>query len=183
MAHPSLEEMQARMRSAREAGSANEASPEQLQQLRALARDCPAFTPNLLELARLLRLTDEPGVGTEEALAEIHRVLEQAVLASDRSAPALLEFAHFMYVFQNSPEQAEPLFVESAGSALRALENSWAGLIDFWVTERRKDTLEKALKLCELAERVFPESPRILNAVEDAREKAAREGLLPGHEG
>ncbi|MGZ3461084.1 MAG: hypothetical protein ACXU86_21565 [Archangium sp.] len=183
MAHPSLEEMMARMRAARAAGSANEASPEQLHQLRELVRECPAFTPNLLELARLLRLTDEPGVGSEEALAEIQRLLEQATLASARSAPALLELAHFMYVFRNAPELAETLFEESAASALRALENSWAGLIDFWVTERRKDTLEKALKLGELAERVFPESPRILNAVEDAREKAARAGLLPRNEG
>jgi hypothetical protein len=44
-------------------------------------------------------------------------------------------------------------------SALRALENSWAGLIDFWVMERKKETLEKALRLGALAERVFPESP------------------------
>jgi hypothetical protein len=67
-------------------------------------------------------------------------------------------------------------------NALHALENSWAGLIDFWVMERRKNTLEKALKLGELAERAFPESPRILNVVEDAREKAARAGLLPSDE-
>ncbi|WP_257451145.1 hypothetical protein [Archangium lipolyticum] len=183
MAHPSLEQMMARMRAARQAGSANEASPEQLQQLRELTRDCPAFTPNLLELARLLRLTDEPGVGTEDALAEIQRLLEQAVQASARSAPSLLEFAHFMYVFRDSPEQAEKLFEESVTSALRALENSWAGLIDFWVTERRTDTLEKALKLAELAERVFPESARISNVVDDAREKAVRAGLLSLDEG
>jgi hypothetical protein len=180
MAHPSVEELMARMRTARQAGSANAASPEQLQQLRALARECPAFTPNLLELARLLRLTDEPGIGSEEALAEIQRLLEQAVQASARSAPALLELAHFLYVFRNSPELAETLFEESAASALRALENSWAGLLDFWVTERRKDTLEKALKLGDLAARVFPESPRILNALDEAREKAVHAGLLPG---
>jgi hypothetical protein len=182
MAHPSLEEMMARMRAARAAGSVNEASPEQLQHLRELARDCPAFTPNLLELARLLRLTDEPEVGTGKALAEIQRLLEQAVLASGRSAPALLELAHFTDVFLASPEQAEKLFEESVSGALHALENSWAGLIDFWVMERGKDSLAKALKLGELAERVFPESPRILNVVEDAREKAVRAGLLPSDE-
>jgi hypothetical protein len=182
MAHPSLEAMMARMQAARAAGSVNEASPEQLQQLRELARDCPAFTPNLLELARLLRLTGEPEMGSEKSLAEIQRLLEQAVLASGRSAPALLELAHFTDVFLDSPEQAEKFFEESVSSALHALENSWAGLIDFWVMERRKDTLEKALKLGELAERVFPESPRILNVVEDAREKAARAGLLPSDE-
>ncbi len=183
MAHPSLEEMMARMRAAaRAAGSTTEASPEQLQQLRTLARDCPAFTPNLLELARLLRLTDEPEVGTEESFAEIQWLLEQAVLASGRSAPALLELAHFTDVFLDSPDQAEKFFEESVSSALHALENSWAGLIDFWVMERKKDTLEKALQLGELAERVFPESPRILNVVEDAREKAARAGLLPSDE-
>lgn len=179
MAHPSVEELMARMRTAREVGSANAATLEQLQQLRALARECPAFTPNLLELARLLRLTDEPGVGSQEALAEIQRLLEQAVQASARSAPAVLELAHFLYVFRNSPELAETLFEESAASALRALENSWAGLLDFWVTEQRKDTLEKALKLGELAARVFPESPRILNAVDEARQKAVDAGLLP----
>ena len=76
----------------------------------------------------------------------------------------------------------EKLFEESVSSALHALENSWAGLIGFWVMERKRDTLEKALKLGELAERVFPESPRVLNAVEEAREKAARAGLLPTDE-
>ncbi|HYO54103.1 hypothetical protein [Archangium sp.] len=182
MTHLRLDEMIARMRVAREAGSAHEASPEQLQRLRELARDCPAFTPNLLELARLLRLTDEPGVDMEQALAEIERLLEQAVQASGRSAPALLELAHFTDVFRDSPGLAEALFEESAASALRALENSWAGLIDFWTLERTNDTLEKALKLGELAERVFPESPRILHVVEDAREKAARAGLLPRNE-
>jgi hypothetical protein len=183
MAHPSLDEMLASMRAAREAGSVNEASPEQLQRLRGLVRDCPAFTPNLLELARLLQLTDEPGVDMEQALAEIQRLLEQAVQASGRSAPALLELAHFIDVFRDSPGLAEALFEESAVSALSALESSWAGLIDFWVMARTKDTLEKALKLGELAERVFPESPRIFNVVEDARQKAARAGLLPRNEG
>lgn len=182
MAHPTLGEMIARMRVARAAGSVNEASPEQLQQLRELARECPAFTPNLLELARLLRLTDESEVGTEESLAELQRLLEQAVLASGRSAPTLLELAHFTDVFLDSPEQAEQLFEESVSSALHALENSWAGLIDFWVMERRRDTLEKALKLGELAKQLFPESPRILNAVEDAQEKAARAGFFPPEE-
>jgi hypothetical protein len=182
MAHPSLEEMIAKMRAAREAGSVNEASPEQLRQLRELARECPAFTPNLLELARLLRLTDEPEVDTEEAFAEIQRLLEQAVLASGRSAPALLELAHFIDVFRDAPKLAEQLFEESVASALSALENSWAGLIDFWVMEREKHTLEKALKLGELAERVFPESPRILDVVADARLVATRAGLLPSDE-
>ncbi|HEX5750140.1 MAG TPA: hypothetical protein VFZ09_28175 [Archangium sp.] len=183
MAHPSLDEMMARMRAAREAGSANEASPEQLQRLRELARDCPAFTPNLLELARLLQLTDEPEVEMEQALEEIQGLLEQAVQASDRSAPALLELAHFIDVFRDSPGVAEALFEESVASALRALEGSWAGLIDFWAMERTKDSLEKALKLSELAVRVFPESPSIFNVVEDTKEKAARAGLLPRNEG
>jgi hypothetical protein len=182
MAHPPLDEMLARMEAARRAGAAHEASPEQLRMLRELARDCPAFTPNLLELARLLRLTDEPGVDTEPALAEIQRLLEQATQASARSAPALLELAHFLDVFRDAPEEAERLFEESAASALRALEDSWAGLLGFWVMERRRDTLEKALRLGELAERLFPQSPRILNALDEAREKAARAGLLPGEE-
>lgn len=183
MAHPNLDEMMARMRAAREAGSANEASAEQLQRLRELARDCPAFTPNLLELSRLLRLTDEPGVEMEQALAEIERLLEQAVQASGRGAPALLELAHFVDVFRSSPARAEALFEESVASALHALENSWAGLIEFWAMEVTKEALEKALKLAELAERVFPESPRIFNAVEDARQYAASVGLLPRNEG
>jgi Asp-tRNA(Asn)/Glu-tRNA(Gln) amidotransferase C subunit len=183
MAHPSLDEMIARMRAAREAGSANEASPEQLQRLRELARDCPAFTPNLLELARLLRLTDEPEVEMEQALEEIEQLLEQAVQASGRGAPALLELAHFVDVFRRSPARAEALFEESVASALRALENSWAGLIEFWAMEMKKDSLEKALKLAELAERVFPESSRIFIAVEDARQYAASAGLLPPREG
>ncbi len=183
MAHPGLDEMMARMRAAREAGSANEASPEQLQRLRELARDCPAFTPNLLEFARLLQLTDEPEVEMDQALAEIQQLLEQAVQASGRSAPALLEFAHFIDVFRDSPALAEALFEESVASALRALENSWAGLIEFRAMGMTKDRLAKALKLSELAERIFPESSRIFNAAEDARVGAMRTGLLPPLEG
>jgi hypothetical protein len=173
MTHPSVEELLARMRAARQAGTANEASPEQLRLLRELARACPAFTPNLLELARLLRLTDEPEVGTEEALAEIQHLLEQSVQASARSAPTLLELAHFMDTFRNAPGEAEKLFEESVSSALSALENSWAGLMDFWLTERTPESLAKAQKLGALAERVFPESPRLLNLLDELRERVA----------
>jgi hypothetical protein len=182
MAHPSVEELLARMRSAREAGGANQASPEQLRRHRELVAACPAFTPNLLELARLLLLTDEPEVDSNQAFAEIQRLLEQAVHASNRSAPALLELAHFMDSIRNTPTEAETIFEESAATALRSLEASWSALINLWTVENRKETLEKALRLSELVEKLFPPTSGIHADVARARNFAAHTGLIANEE-
>ncbi|WNG57793.1 hypothetical protein F0U59_25810 [Archangium gephyra] len=71
---------------------------------RELAESCPAFTPNLLELARLLRLDNNPPANlTSEAMeGELRQLLEQAVAASGRSASAVVELAYFLDIFHNS---------------------------------------------------------------------------------
>jgi hypothetical protein len=179
--HPNLSELVLRMKAARAAGDINRPSQEQLRLHRELAELCPAFTPNLLELARLLRLDDNPPPElTGEAMqAELRQLLEQAVLASGRSAPALVELAYFLDIFHNSPPEAEALFKEGAGQALRTLEHAWAGLISFWSLKRTRESLTQALQLGEQAEKLFPESDIIFPHLRFARELAVSDGLLP----
>ena len=181
MTHPSLDELVARLRAARAAGDANRPSQEQLRLHRALAKECLAFTPNLLELARLLRLDDAPppDLNGEEILPEIRRLLEQAVQASGRSAPAVVEFAYFLDTFHDSPPEAETLFEEGARKALKTLEEAWVGLIRFWSSKRTQESLGKALQLGETAEKLFPDSELIGHELRFARELAVTDGLLP----
>ena len=174
--HPSVEELAERLRAARRAGAPG--SAERLRLHRELAEENPAFTPNLLELARQLQLTDEPGVEAEEAFAEGQRLLEQAVEVSDRSAPTVVELGYFLDTIRNASEKATPLYEEGAAKALKTLEDAWAGLMRAWVHERTKESLEKALELGELAEKLFPDSGRIQGVVHDARNTAIHDGLL-----
>lgn len=179
MAHPSVDELLAEMRAARETGGANQASPEQLKRHRELAAACPAFTPNLLELARFLMLTDEPDVDARLGFLEVERLLEQSVLASNRSAPAVLELGHFKDSIRNDPDAAEELFEESAATALKDLEAAWSALLNLWTMQNRRGSLEKALKLGAMVERLFPESAGIHADVARARSFAAYAGLIP----
>jgi hypothetical protein len=182
--HPGLDELVARLRAARAAGDARRPSREQLRLHQELVEACPAFTPNLLELARLLRLDDDPppDVSGEAILPEIRRLLEQSVQASGRSAPALVELAYFLDTFEDSPPDAETLFEEGARKALKTLEEAWAGLISFWSSKRTRETLIKALQLGEMAEKLFPESELIGHELRFARELAVTDGLLPSPE-
>ncbi len=179
--HPRLDGLVARMQAARVEGGANRPSREQLRLHRELSEACPAFTPNLLELARLLRLDDAPPPDSsgEESLPEIRRLLEQAVLASGRSAPALVELAYFLDIFHDSPPEAETLFEEGARKALHTVEEAWAGLISFWSSKRTRESLSKALQLGETAEKLFPDSERIGHELRFARELAVADGLIP----
>lgn len=182
MAHPSLEELEAKLQKARDIGGANQATPEQLSLLREVTRECPAFMPSLLELARLLLLNEEAGVSAEAAFAEIQRLLEQAVRGSKRNPVAVLELAHFLDTFRNAPREAEKLYEEGAAGALKLVEESWTALLDLWTGENSRESLEKALKLGALAEKVFPESGDIMLAVVTARNYAARAGLIEAGE-
>ncbi len=181
MTHPGLDELVARMRAARAAGDANRPSLEQLRLHRELAESCPAFTPNLLELARLLRLDDNPPPNlTSEAMeGELRQLLEQAVVASGRSSSAVVELAYFLDIFHDSPPEAEALFEEGARKALRTLEEAWAGLISFWSSKRTPESLRKALQLGGTAEKLFPESELIGHELRFARELAVTDGMLP----
>lgn len=177
MAHTSMEELLATLQQAKKAGEVDKNNPEQLRLHRELAKDCPAFTPNLLRLARLLQLIDEPGVDGQESFAEVQRLLEQAVQSSERGAPALVELGYFMDDIRNAPEQAFPLYQEGAARALETLEDAWAGMLRYWTDTRTRESLGKALELAELALKVFPESERIRYYVTDARRYASQEGL------
>lgn len=171
MAHPSTEELVTKLRTALATGENGRPSPERVKLLRELASACPSFTPAGIALARALLVTEEPGVEPTAAFDEIQRLLEQAVHGSDRSAPALIELAYFLDSVRDSSEAARSLLEEGAAKALASLEDAWTGLIRSWTLDGR---LAEALTLAERAEKVFPSSARIMDAVESARESAAR---------
>lgn len=174
--HPGVEELVERLRAARKAGA--QGAPERLRLQRELAADCPTFIPNLLDLARQLQVADKPEQEAEETFAEVQRLLEQAVVGSERSGPAVVELGYFLDTLRNDSEKATPLYEEGAARALETLEDAWAGLLRAWVHERTKESLEKALRLGEQAEKLFPDSGRIQGVVQDARNTALQDGLL-----
>lgn len=177
MSHPSVDELLERLREARRGGGAEAFRLQQVRRYRELLAECPTFTPALLELGRLLQLTDEPGVEAEEAFVEIQRLLEQAVQLSGREASTVVELGYFLDTIRNAPEKAMRLYEEGAATALETLEDAWAGLLRGWVHERTKASLQKALGLAEVAEKLFPDSGRIQGVVHDARRIASLDGL------
>lgn len=185
MAHLSIEELMARFQVARQAGELARPSDEQLRLHRELANDCPAFTPNLLMLAWLLQrrlwTEREDARGAEMAFTDIQRVLERAVAGSSRGAPALVELGAFLDTYREAPHEAARLYEEAADKALGTVKDAWRGLLRYWNAERTKETLEKALQLGEVAERLFPEAPDLLEEITTTRRYAEQEGLLtPG---
>ncbi|MFL5352578.1 hypothetical protein [Archangium sp.] len=182
MAHPSLDELTAMLQAARKAGEPDKNNPEQLRLHHELLAACPAFTPNLLRLARLLQLIDQPNVDAQESFAEAQRLLEQAVQSSERSAPSLVELGYFLDDLRNAPEDAFVLYQEGAAKAQETLEYSWAGMIRYWTDQRTTESLSQALRLGERALKAFPESERILYYVTDARRYAEQQGLIPSVE-
>jgi hypothetical protein len=182
MSHPTLDELTAKFQAARKAGDADKRNPEQLRLHREMAAACPVFVPNLLRLGRLLQLVDQPDVDARDIFSEAERALRQAVQGSDRGAPALVELGYFMDGIRNDSDEAFRLYQEGAARALETLEDAWAGMIRYWTDTRTKESLSQALRLGELAVKVFPESERILYHVTDARHSAAREGLIASEE-
>lgn len=175
--HPDVAELLARLREARRGGGAEETRAEQVRRYRELLAECPTFTPALLELGRLLQLTDEPEKEPEQWLAEVQALLEQAVWVSGREAATVVELGYFLDTLRDSPQAALRLYEEGAATALETLEDAWAGLLRGWVHERTKASLEKALRLAEVAEKLFPDSGRIQGVVHDARRIASLDGL------
>ncbi|HYO58223.1 hypothetical protein [Archangium sp.] len=178
MTHPTVEELLQKLQAARQGGGAEPFRLEQVRRYRELLAECPTFTPALLELGRLLQLTDEPGVDAEEAFVEIQKLLEKAVQVSAREASTVVELGYFLDTIHNASEKATKLYEEGAAKALETLEDAWAGLLRSWVHERTKESLEKALRLGELAEKLFPDSGRIQGVVHDVRSTAVHDGLL-----
>lgn len=177
--HPGVEELLARLREARRGGGAEETRVDQVRRYRELLAECPTFTPALLELGRLLQLTDEPEKEPEQILAEIQTLLEQAVQVSGREASTVVELGYFLDTLCDAPREAQRLYEEGAASALETLEDAWAGLLRGWVHERSPESLEKALRLAEVAGTLFPDSGRIQGVVHEARRAA---GGRPGDE-
>lgn len=180
MAHLRPEELLAKFQQAREAGQRNPRDPTPLKLYRELVEECPAFTPNLLQLARALRLVDAPGVDVEAVLAEVQHLLEHAVQASHRSADTLIELAYFLDTHRSAPDEARKLLEEGAAKALGSLEDAWAGLISLLILE---GDFPQALELGERAKKVFPDSLRIISVTYDARQAAITAGLLPPESG
>jgi hypothetical protein len=180
MAHPSLEELIQKFEAAKKAGEHQRGNPEQLRLHRELAEQCPAFTYNLRYLARLQQVVDQPGINTEEVLSEVRRLLESAVLGSYRSAPALLELGNFLDTFHDGPPEAMSLYEEGDQQALNTLEDAWFFKSRYWNNVGTKQSLQKALQLSKLAERVFPELGTLLWAeMQPTKRYAAQQGLLP----
>ncbi|WP_143196072.1 hypothetical protein [Archangium sp. Cb G35] len=167
-----------RFREARREAETDPGNPEQLEVHRQLAEACPAFTQNLLFLAWRLLRANGPEEQLEDRLAEIQRLLERAVQGSYRSAPAVVELGYFLDTYRNAPHEAARLYEEAGAKALETVRDSWRGLIRYWNDARTKETLEKALKLGELAEKMFPDYTPLMLEVHTTREYAALDGLL-----
>jgi hypothetical protein len=182
MPHPSLEELVARFEAARQAGQGARVDSEQIRLHRELAEACPSFTHNLLYLAWLLQLSDQPERQAEEVFSDIQQLLEAAVLGSYRSAPALVELGHFLDTLRDSPHEAMKLYEEGEQKALATLKDAWLGKIRYWNDERTKETLAKALELGGLAERMFPDATELALEVQLTKNYAAQEGLIPPDE-
>jgi tetratricopeptide (TPR) repeat protein len=178
MSHPTPQELATKLRAARELDRPGQRpSLERVRRLRELLASCPTFTPGMIELARTLQLTDEPGVDAEAAFIEIQQLLEQSVEGSDRGAPAVIELAYFLDSVRNAPEKARPLYEEGASRALESLEDAWAGLLRYFRLEGR---LEEALALAQKAEQLFPDSVRLGGSIAEVRALlAARAPRLP----
>lgn len=165
--HETPRELRRRLEVARNvpAGSA-----ERIQAHRELAEQCPAFAPNLLSLSRSL-LLDREGTDARAHFDESERALRDAVEVSGEDASALIELAHFLDTVRDAPGEAEPLFAEAARRASRLLEEAWAGWISV-LGEQEK--LDAALELASRAQKAFPGSELISEAVDFARQCAAR---------
>jgi hypothetical protein len=182
MAHAGLEELVARFQAARQSGDIARPTEEQVRLHCELVDACPAFTQNVLFLAWLLQrrlwTTEDDGREAERAFTDIQRLLEQAVLGSYRSAPALVELGFFLDTYRDSAHEAAKLYEEAATKSLGTLKDAWWGLIRYWNAERTKETLEKALQLGALAEKLFPDSHQISEELMTTRRYAAQEGLI-----
>ena len=90
------------------------------------------------------------------------RYLQQAVLASDRSAASLVELGYFLYAVEGSTEAAERYLLAGVDKALTVLEDGWSGLIDVLYAQGR---LVEAAKLGQRAQQLLPGSVRIATAL------------------
>jgi tetratricopeptide (TPR) repeat protein len=138
-------------------------APRSLEMLDEALEACPAYVPALLLAGRRLQTTESAGPAeARAALRKARRYLQQAVLASDRSAASMVELGYFLHVAEGSTEAAERYLRAGVEKALSVLEDGWSGLIDVLYAQGR---LEEAAALGKRAQQLFPGSVRIATAL------------------
>lgn len=124
---------------------------------------CPAYVPALLLAGRRLQTTGSSGPAeTRARVGKTRRLLQQAVLASDRSAASMVELGYFLYAVEGSTESAERYLQAGVEKALMVLEDGWSGLIDVLYAQGR---LEEAAALGRRAQQLFPDSVRVATSL------------------
>ncbi|WP_224368659.1 hypothetical protein [Hyalangium versicolor] len=138
-------------------------SHESLELLDEVLEACPAYVPALLLAGRRLQSSGSRGPDeTRSGLRKARRYLQQAVLASDRSAASMVELGYFLYAAEGSTESAERYLRAGVEKALTVLEDGWSGLIDVLYAQGR---LQEAMELGKRAQLLFPGSVRIATAL------------------
>ncbi|MFL5347742.1 MAG: hypothetical protein ACJ8AT_23385 [Hyalangium sp.] len=124
---------------------------------------CPAYVPALLLAGRRLQTTGSSGPAeTRARVGKVRRYLQQAVIASDRSAASMVELGYFLYAVEGSTESAERYLEAGVEKALTVLEDGWSGLIDVLYAQGR---LEEAAALGRRAQQLFPGSVRLATSL------------------
>jgi tetratricopeptide (TPR) repeat protein len=138
-------------------------APESLELLDEALEKCPAYVPALLLAGRRLQTSESAGPSEARAgLRKARRYLQQAVLASDRSAASMVELGYFLHVVEGSTESAERYLRAGVEKALNVLEDGWSGLIEVLYARGR---LHEAAELGKRAQQLFPGSVRIATAL------------------
>jgi hypothetical protein len=136
---------------------------ESLELLDEVLEACPAYVPALLLAGRRLQTTGSTGPAEARAgVRKARRYLQQAVLASDRSAASMVELGYFLYAVEGSTEASERYLLAGVEKALTVLEDGWSGLIDVLYAQGR---LEEAAALGRRAQQLFPGSVRIATSL------------------
>lgn len=136
-----------------------------ISSLKRLLAGCPAFAPALLELGRLLQVSDDSTESGTPPLAEAEQLLEQALIASDRSPRMLSELAYFKHAIKDDLTGAISLFGESLNELLRLFEEASLGMAS---ALSESNEVEQAIEVIRRALAVAPNSPKLLDALEHA---------------
>ncbi|MDC0712138.1 hypothetical protein POL68_26970 [Stigmatella sp. ncwal1] len=160
--HVALSEVASLHRQATRMKRAGE-SAQSLEMLDEALEACPAYVPALLLAGRRLQTSTSEGPAEKRAgLHKARRYLQQAVLASDRSAASLVELGYFLHVTEGASDAAERYLLAGVEKALTVLEDGWSGLIDVLYAQGR---LEEAVALGKRAQHLFPDSVRIATSL------------------
>ncbi|WP_224240378.1 tetratricopeptide repeat protein [Hyalangium gracile] len=134
-----------------------------LELLDEVLETCPAYVPALLLAGRRLQTSGSAGPAeARSGIRKARRYLQQAVLASDRSAASMVELGYFLHSAEGASEAAERYLRAGVDKALTVLEDGWSGLIDVLYAQGR---LEEAVALGKRAQQLFPGSVRIATAL------------------